>query len=131
MQAQVKFKGCEGKNRSLSDAKNLCCSCKLQSCTPYECKFSKLASRSDCYLAKVSGHPISRLFDIRNFKEKCMGRQCRQYSDFRYLFLFSFICSVFQIYLQLLVHSLVFSAENILMLTASFVLCAVQISTCC
>ena len=70
LQAQVKFKGCEGKNRSLSDAKNLCCSCKLQSCTPYECKFPKLASRSDCYLAKVSGHPISRLFYIRNFKEK-------------------------------------------------------------
>ena len=43
-------------------------SCK--SCTPYECKFPKLASRSDCYLAKFSGHPISRLFDIRNFKEK-------------------------------------------------------------
>ena len=25
---------------------------------------------ADVDLAKVSGHPISRLFDIRNFKEK-------------------------------------------------------------
>ena len=33
-----------------------------------------------------------------------MGRQCRQYSDLKYMFLFSFIWAVFKIYLRKLEH---------------------------
>ena len=47
-----------------------------------------------------------RVRELLNFFSELifMGRQCRQYSDLKYMFLFSFIWAVFQIYLLKLEH---------------------------